>query len=133
MENFHPIGLIHRYREGLQAQQCAQRTVTDSEQWPLRFLRFHRMRHPHKMDSAEVNVFLSHPTLEQQASASTQNQAWAALQFLHRELPDRNLEPERVVRARTQTAADGAHHARGTGSDTETGWCQGCSLEAACG
>ncbi len=68
-----PPGLIQRYREELQARQ--------------RFLRFHQLRHPREMGSEEVN-------------ASTQNQALSALLFLYRELLERDLNLEGLVRAR---------------------------------
>ena len=67
-----PPGLIQRYREELQ------------------------VRHPREMGSAEVNAFLSHLAVERQVSASTQNQALAALLFLYRELLDRDLELDGV-------------------------------------
>lgn len=51
-----PPGLIHRYREELQARHYARRTVETYEQWLRRFLRFHRLRHPREMGSAEVNA-----------------------------------------------------------------------------
>jgi integron integrase len=54
------------------------------------------------MGSAEVNAFLTHLAVEEQVSASTQNQALAALLFLYRDLLERNLELEGVVRARTR-------------------------------
>lgn len=54
------------------------------------------------MGSAEVNAFLSHLAVDLQVSASTQNQALAALLFLYRELLERDLELEGVVRARTR-------------------------------
>jgi integron integrase len=54
------------------------------------------------MGSAEVNAFLSHLAVELQVSASTLNQALAALLFLYRELLERDLELEGVVRARTR-------------------------------
>ena len=69
------------------------------EQWLRRFLRFHGRRHPREMGSAEVNAFLSHLAVELQVSASTQNQALAALLFLYRELLERDRELEGVVRA----------------------------------
>ena len=69
------------------------------EQWLRRFLRFHGRRHPREMGSAEVNAFLSHLAVELQVSASTQNQALAALMFLYRELLERDRELEGVVRA----------------------------------
>ncbi|MCP9834360.1 MULTISPECIES: integron integrase [unclassified Cyanobium] len=95
-------GLIQRYREELQMRHYARRTVNTYEQWLRRFLRFHGRRHPREMGSAEVNAFLSHLAVELQVSASTQNQALAALLFLYRELLERDLELEGVVRARTR-------------------------------
>jgi len=71
------------------------------EQWLRRFLRFHQLRHPREMGSDEVNAFLTHLAVEEQVSASTQNQALAALVFLYRDLLERELELEGVVRART--------------------------------
>jgi integron integrase len=49
-----------------------------------------------------VNAFLSHLAVDQKVSASTQNQALAALLFLYRELLERDLKLEGVVRARTR-------------------------------
>lgn len=96
-----PPGLIQRYRELLQARHYARRTVKAYEQWLRRFLRFHQLRHPRAMGSDEVNAFLTHLAVKEQVSASTQNQALAALLFLYRDLLERELELEGVVRART--------------------------------
>jgi integron integrase len=76
--------------------------VKTYEQWLRRYLRFHRLRHPREMGSAEVNAFLSHLAVEEQVSASTQNQALAALLFLYRDLLERDLELKGVIRARTR-------------------------------
>jgi len=96
-----PPGLIQRYRELLQARPYARRTVKAYVQWLRRFLRFHQLRHPREMGSEEVNAFLTHLAVKEQVSASTQNQALAALLFLYRDLLERELELEGVVRART--------------------------------
>ena len=72
------------------------------EQWLRRFLRFHQRRHPREMGSKEVNAFLTHLAVEGQVSASTQNQALSALLFLYRELLERDLDLEGVVRARAK-------------------------------
>ncbi len=87
-----PPGLIQRYREELQARHYARRTVKTYEQWLRRFLRFHQLRHPREMGSAEVNAFLTHLAVEGQVSASTQNQALSALLFLYRVLLERDLD-----------------------------------------
>jgi integron integrase len=97
-----PPGLIQRYRELLQTRHYARRTVKTYEQWLRRFLRFHRLRHPREMGSREVNAFLSHLAVEEKVSASTQNQALAALLFLYRELLEREPDLDGVVRARTR-------------------------------
>ena len=97
-----PPGLIQRYREELQARHYARRTVDTYEQWLRRFLRFHHRRHPREMGSEEVNAFLTHLAVEAQVSASTQNQALSALLFLYRELLERDLDLEGVVRARAK-------------------------------
>jgi integron integrase len=95
-------GLIQRYREELQVRHYARRTIKTYEQWLRRFLRFHKKRHPREMGSAEVNAYLSHLAVDLKVSASTQNQALAALLFLYRELLERDLTLEGVVRARTR-------------------------------
>ena len=97
-----PAGLIQRYREELQARHYARRTVGYLRQWLRRFLRFHHPRHPREMGSAEVNAFLTHLAVELHVSASTQNQALSALLFLYRELLERDLDLEGVIRARTR-------------------------------
>jgi len=100
--NIRPPGLIQRYREELQLRHYARRTVKTYEQWLRRFLRFHGMRHPRTMGSAEVNAFLSHLAVDLEVSPSTQNQALAALLFLYRDLLGMDLDLERLVRARTR-------------------------------
>lgn len=97
-----PAGLIQRYCQELQARHYARRTVATYEQWLRRFLRFHQLRHPREMGSAEVNAFLTHLAVELKVSASTQNQALSALLFLYRELLERDLDLEGVIRARTR-------------------------------
>ncbi|MEE4237410.1 MAG: site-specific integrase, partial [Anderseniella sp.] len=47
---------------------------------------------PREMGSAEVKAFLSHLAVDLQVSASTQNQALAALLFLYREQLELELE-----------------------------------------
>lgn len=66
-----------------------------------RFILFHNKRHPLEMGAAEINAFLTHLAVEGHVSASTQNQAFAALLFLYRSVLD--VEPgaiEGVIRAK---------------------------------
>jgi site-specific recombinase XerD len=97
-----PPGLVQRYREELQARHYARRTVATYEQWLRRYMRFHDLRHPRELGSAEVNAFLTHLAVDLHVSASTQNQALSALLFLYRELLESDLDLEGLIRARTR-------------------------------
>lgn len=53
------------------------------------------------MGAEEVRRFLTHLAVVERVSASTQNQATAALLFLYRDVLGRDLDrPKRVVRAK---------------------------------
>lgn len=80
--------LIDRIREVMALKHYARRTRECYEQWIIRYLKFHRSadgtwRHPDTMGEAEVEAFLTDLAVRGKVSASTQNQALAALLFLH--------------------------------------------------
>lgn len=52
-------------------------------QWIKRYVHFHKLKHPRDMGHREIREFLSHLATEKDVSASTQNQALNALQFLY--------------------------------------------------
>jgi integron integrase len=59
--------------------------------WIRRFILFHEKRHPHTMGEADVAAFLSSLADSRGVSASTQNQALAALLFLYEHVLGRKL------------------------------------------
>ncbi|MCP4006050.1 MAG: integron integrase [bacterium] len=70
--------------------------------WIKRYIHHHGLRHPDEMGNIEVVEFLSDLAVRGEVSASTQNQALAALIFLYREILGRELEGlDSAVRART--------------------------------
>ena len=75
--------LLDRMREALRVRHYSYRTEQAYLDWARRYILFHGKRHPAEMGAAEVGVFLTHLATERQASASTQNQAKAALLFLY--------------------------------------------------
>ena len=96
-----PRSLIEVYREALASRHYARRTIGTYERRLRRFLRFHQLRHPREMGSLEINAFLTHLAVNEQVSASTQNQALAALLFLYKRVLE--IDPgdlDGVVRAR---------------------------------
>ena len=78
-----PPKLLDRMREALRVRHYSYRTEQAYLDWARRYILFHGKRHPAEMSAAEVGVFLTHLATERQASASTQNQAKAALLFLY--------------------------------------------------
>jgi len=69
--------------------------------WMRRYIHHHGVRHPDEMGSVEVVEFLSDLAVRGRVSASTQNQALAALLFLYREVLGRELEGlDTAVRAK---------------------------------
>ena len=73
-------------RAEIRLRHYSLRTEYTYVDWARRYIFFHNKRHPKEMGPAEVQAFLSHLAVERNVSASTQNQAKAALLFLYREV-----------------------------------------------
>jgi integron integrase len=96
-----PPKLLDRVRTTLRVRHYSPRTESAYVGWIRRFIHFHDVRHPDEMGSTEVVAFLSDLAVNGQVSASTQNQALAALLFLYRHVLGRELEGlDNAVRAR---------------------------------
>ncbi len=78
--------LLPRVRAALRLRHYSPRTEAVYVRWIQRFIRFHGLRHPSEMGSAEVSAFLTSLAVQGRVSASTQNQALAALLFLYGEV-----------------------------------------------
>ncbi len=74
--------LLGRLREALRSRQYSRRTEQCYCHRVKRFIFFHNVRHPADMAEPEINVFLTHLAIQEQVSATTQNQALSALLFL---------------------------------------------------
>ena len=89
-----PVGpprLLDRVRDLLRARHYSIRTERAYVAWIRRFIRFHGNRHPEAMAETEIGAYLSRMA-ETKVSASTQNQALAALLFLYQQVLGRELE-----------------------------------------
>lgn len=78
--------LLDRMRAEIRLRHYSLRTEQTYVDWARRFIFFHGKRHPKDMGATEVQAFLSHLAVERNVSASTQNQAKAALLFLYRDV-----------------------------------------------
>jgi len=86
----------------IRARHYSIRTEKAYADWVRRFILFHDKRHPRDMGAAEVEAFLSHLAVDGKVSASTQNQALAAILFLYREVLEMDLPwLDGVTRAKT--------------------------------
>jgi integron integrase len=95
-----PPRLLDRVAAALRARHYSTRTEKAYVGWIRRFILFHRKRHPAEMGEPEITQFLS-ALANEGVSASTQNQALAALLFLYQELFGQKLGwMNEVVRAK---------------------------------
>jgi integron integrase len=80
------LSLLDALRDRIRFRHYSLRTERAYVQWVRRFIRFHRRRHPRDMGAPEVTSFLGSLATLRNVSASTQNQALAALLFLYKEV-----------------------------------------------
>ncbi len=78
-----PTRLLGMVRECLRLRRYSARTSEAYVAWIRRYVRFCDYRHPQGCGDAEVRAFLRMLMTAAQVSASTQNQALAALRFLY--------------------------------------------------
>lgn len=81
-----PRKLLDQVRDRLRALHYSMRTEDACVYWIRRYTHFHGKRHPRELGGAEAEAFLAAPAVARHVSASTQNQALAALLFLYREV-----------------------------------------------
>jgi hypothetical protein len=93
--------LLDRVRTVLRTRHYSARTEEAYVHWIRRFIFFHDKRHPAELAEPDIERFLSALATERHVSASTQNQALAALLFLYGSVLERKLGwLENVVRAK---------------------------------
>ena len=93
--------LLERVRSVIRARHLSPRTEDTYVHWIVRFVRFHRLRHPSTMGAQEIREFISSLATIHHVSASTQNQALAALLVLFRDVLQRELDSlEPLIRAK---------------------------------
>lgn len=93
--------LMDQLRAAVRSRHYSSRTEQAYCRWVERFITFHDGLHPAKLGEPEFNAFLTHLAVKEKVSASTQNQALAALLFFYRNIIGREVgELGEVIRAR---------------------------------
>jgi len=73
-----------KYAIVARCRHLSLRTEDAYRNWIRRYILFHGKRHPKDLDAAAVRAFLTHLAVNENVSASTQNQAFNALLFLYK-------------------------------------------------
>jgi hypothetical protein len=96
-----PLKLLDRVREAIRTRHYSRRTEEAYVYWIRRYIVFHGKAHPSTQGAPEISAFLTWLAVQQQVSASTQNQALSALLFLYRRVLGMELGAiEQIPRAR---------------------------------
>jgi len=78
--------LLDQVRDAIRTRHYSYRTEEAYIGWIKRFIFFHHKRHPAEMGPPEITQFLTTLAVDRQVSASTQNQALAAVLFLYQQV-----------------------------------------------
>lgn len=81
-----PLQLLERARECIRTRHLAYRTEKTYLYWIRRYLWFHELKDPRSLGADEVSAFLTSLAVINKVAASTQNQAFAAVLFLYRDV-----------------------------------------------
>ncbi len=95
--------LLEDVRLSIRRKHYSHRTEQSYVYWIRFFIRFHKLRHPGDMREDEVRQFLDYLAIGRKVSASTQNQALAAILYLYREVLGSPLEMIKGVERARQT------------------------------
>lgn len=88
MEGKNPPKLLEQVRQKIRFLHYSRKTEQAYSHWIRRFILFHNKRHPKDMAGDEIASFLNYLANKENVSASTQNQALAALVFLYKQVLD---------------------------------------------
>ncbi len=83
---FQSTRLLDQVRERARYLHYSLKTEKAYTYWIRFFIRWHNLRHPRDMGSAEVEAFLGMLATQRKVSTSTHNQALSSLLFLYREV-----------------------------------------------
>ncbi len=92
--------LLDQVRQKIRLRHYSYRTEEAYTAWIKRYVRFHDLTHPRELGDDAIEEFLSHLATIRRVSASTQNQALAALLFLYQQVLGRNPDELSFTRAR---------------------------------
>lgn len=90
-----PRKLIQRVRDTFRARHYAYSTEQAYVGWIKRYIAFHGMVHPARLDAEHVREFLTYLAVDRGVSVSTQSQAYSGIRFLYDQVLDVDIGPVR--------------------------------------
>lgn len=84
--------LLTLLNEEIRRRNYSYRTQKTYSQWVVRYVKFHRLRHPAQLNKGHVVDFLNFLANKKNVAASTQNQALSAIVFLYKHILKQPLE-----------------------------------------
>ncbi|MBI5911158.1 MAG: phage integrase N-terminal SAM-like domain-containing protein [Betaproteobacteria bacterium] len=88
--------LLRQVHEAIRRLHYSRRTEEAYVHWIKRFVVWSGRRHPAALGEREVSAFLCHLASELDVAAATRNQALAALLFLCKQVPGRDMPRPRI-------------------------------------
>lgn len=84
--------LINQLRTEIRRRNYSYRTEQAYANWIIRFVKYHDLTHPLKMNEDQVVKYLNYLAEEREVAGSTQNQALCAILFLYKHVLNKPLE-----------------------------------------
>ena len=91
MESNKPPRLLEQVRQKIRFLHYSRKTEQAYLHWIRRYILFHNKRHPKEMGGEEITCFLNYLVNKENVTASTQNQALAAIVFLYKQVLNTNI------------------------------------------
>ena len=84
--------LLDRVSDAIRVKHYSLRTEKTYKDWIVRYILFHKKRHPKDMGADEIQEFIIHLAVERHLAASSQNQALSAIMFLYRHVLQKEID-----------------------------------------
>ena len=94
--------LLEQMQNTLRRKHYAYRTEKTYIDWARRYILFHNKRHPQEMGIPEIETYLTYLAVERNVSASTQNQALAAIIFLYTQVLKIEIDSKEINASRAK-------------------------------
>ncbi len=94
--------LLDVVRDKIRIKHYSYATEKGYVSWIKRYILFHNKKHPVQMGKMEIEEFLTYLATKKKVSPSTQNQAFAALLFLYRDVLGIDMSEQNIQALRAQ-------------------------------